>query len=296
MAHLRLVEKQHLSSFRRIAIGTWRTASDPSVYGQIALRSDKMVAYIDELRRRTGKRVTLSHVMAKCVAIVLSEMPDANAMLRFNKIYLRQDIGVFFQVALEDPQSGEIDLSGATIFDCQQKGVIDIVDEFETKVGMVRSLKDKSLEKTRSTFKMIPFFLLGWVLDTISFFTYTLNIDLSAFGLPKDPFGSVMITNIGSLGLEEAYVPLVPYSKVPLLLALGALKDEVIADDGKPVVVKMLRVCATFDHRVLDGMHAAKMAKTLQRIFANPEAELGALPAPTAAPTTTATTTAAAAE
>lgn len=280
MAHLRLLEKKNLSSFRRIAIGTWKTTADPSIYGQIALRSDKMVTYIDELRQRTGKRVTLSHVMAKCVSIVLSEMPDANAILRFNRIFLRQDIGVFFQVALEDPLSGEVDLSGATIFDCHQKSVVQIVEEFEGKVALVRSLKDKSLEKTRSTFKSIPFFMLNWVLDALSFITYTLNIDLSALGLPKDPFGSVMITNVGSLGLEEAYVPLVPYSKVPLVLALAALKDEVIADDGKVIIAKMLRVCATIDHRVLDGMHAAKMAKTLQRIFANPEAELGALPSP----------------
>ncbi len=277
MPNLQLVEKENLSSFRRIAIGTWKTTAEASVYGQMALRADKMLTYIEELRRRTGKRVTLSHVMAKCVSIVLSEMPDANAVLRFNKIFLRQNIGVFFQVLLDDP-SGEMDLSGATIFDCEKKGVIEIVDEFDAKVDMVRRRKDKSLEKTRSTFKSIPFFMLNWVLDTISFFCYTLNLDLSALGLPKDPFGSAMITNIGSLGLEEAYVPLVPYSKVPLIIALGAVKDEVIAEDGKPVVAKMVRVCATFDHRVLDGVHAAKMAKTLKRIFADPEAELGALP------------------
>lgn len=281
MANLRLQEKTNLSSFRRIAIGTWKTTKDPTVYGQLALRSDKMVAYIEALKQRTGKRITLSHVMARCVGIVLSEMPDANAVLRFNKIYLRQDIGVFFQVAMEDPDTGEIDLSGATIFDTHQKTIVEIVDEFDAKVGLVRTRKDKSLEKSRSTFKTLPSFLLGTLLDVMSFFLYTLNWDMSKFGLPKDPFGSVMITNIGTLGLEEAYVPLVPYSKVPLLIALGALKDEVIAEDGKPVVAKMLKVCASFDHRVLDGMHAAKMSKTLNRIFNDPEGELGALPAAT---------------
>jgi pyruvate dehydrogenase E2 component (dihydrolipoamide acetyltransferase) len=278
MPHLHLTEKTNLSSFRRIAIGTWSTTKDPSVYGQIALRADKLLAYIEALKQRSGRRITLSHVMAKAVGIVLHEMPDANAILRFNKIYLRKDIGVFFQVALEDPTSGEIDLSGATIFDTHKKTVVEIVDEFERKVNAVRSLKDKSLEKTRSTFKSIPAFMLGWILDIMSLFLYTLNIDMRAVGLPRDPFGSVMITNVGSLGLEEAYVPLVPYSKVPLLLALAALKEEAVVDHGVISVARVLRVCATFDHRVLDGMHAAKMAKTLQRIFADPEGELGALP------------------
>jgi pyruvate dehydrogenase E2 component (dihydrolipoamide acetyltransferase) len=280
MAHLRLAEKANLSSFRRIAIGTWTTAKDPSVYGQLALRAAPMLRYIDQLRKRTGRRITLSHVMAKCAAIVMHEMPDANAILRFNKIFLRQDIGVFFQVALEDPKTGEIDLSGATLYDCHKKSIVEIVDEFEAKVGAVRALKDKSLEQTRSTFKSIPFFLLGWILDAISFFTYTLNLDLSGLGLPKDPFGSVMITNVGSLGLEEAYVPLVPYARVPLLIALTAVQEEVVPEDGQVVVAPVLRVCATFDHRVLDGMHAAKMSKIIRRIFADPEGQLGPLPAP----------------
>ncbi len=278
MPNLNLTEKTDLSSFRRIAIGTWQTTKDPAVYGQIALRCDKMFTYIEALKQRTGKRITLSHIMAKAVGIVLSEMPDANAVLRFNKIYLRQDIGVFFQVALEDPATGEIDLSGATVFDTHKKSVVEIVDDFDDKVGAVRALKDKSLEKTRSTFKAVPAFMLNFILDTMSLFMYTLNLDMRWAGLPRDPFGSVMITNIGTLGLEEAYVPLVPYSKVPLLLALGAVKEEPVVENGKIEIARILRVCATFDHRVLDGMHAAKMVKTLRRIFADPERELGALP------------------
>jgi pyruvate/2-oxoglutarate dehydrogenase complex dihydrolipoamide acyltransferase (E2) component len=281
--NLALTPKQNLSSFRRIAIGTWRTAYDPTVYGTLALRADAVLRYLDTFRARTGKRATLSHLMAKAMAITLSEMPDANAILRWNRIYLRKDIGVFFQVAMEDDKTGEIDLSGATIFDAHQKSLLEIVEEFEKKVGSVRKKEDKNLEGSRSLFKKIPFFLLNTMLDLIGWLSFTLNLDLRWAGIPKDPFGSAMITNIGSLGLEEAYVPLVPYSRVPLVIALGAVKDEAIVESGeggeqKIVIGKMLRAFASFDHRVLDGMHAAKMSKTLRRVFADPEKELGPLP------------------
>ncbi|MFO0686844.1 MAG: 2-oxo acid dehydrogenase subunit E2 [Sandaracinus sp.] len=282
MPNLRLKQKTNLSSFRRIAIGTWRTAYDPTVYGTLALRADKVLAYVDAIRQRTGKRVTLSHLMAKAVAITLSEMPDANAILRRNRIYLREDIGVFFQVALEDDETGEIDLSGATIFDAQKKSLADIVTEFEGKVGAVKKKQDKQLEGTRSLFKRIPYRLLNWVLDVMGYLSFELNLDLRWAGIPSDPFGSAMVTNIGSLGLEEAYVPLVPYSHVPLLIALGAVKEEPVVEGGEIRVGKVLRAFATFDHRVLDGMHAAKMSKTLKRIFDDPEKELGALPPPSA--------------
>ncbi len=278
MPNLALTPKQNLSSFRRIAIGTWRTAYDPSVYGTLALPADGVLRYLETFRARTGKRATLSHLMAKAMAITLAEMPDANAILRFNRIYLRKEIGVFFQVALEDEQTGEIDLSGATLFSCQDKSLLEIVEEFEQKVGTVRKGEDKNLESSRGLFKRIPFFLLNTVLDLIGWLSFTLNLDLRWAGIPKDPFGSVMVTNIGSLGLEEAYVPLVPYSRVPLLIALGAVKEEPVVEEGQIVARRILRAFATFDHRVLDGMHAARMSKTLRRIFADPEKELGALP------------------
>ena len=41
---------------------------------------------------------------------------------------------------------------------------------------------------------------------------YTFNLDLSGLGMPRDAFGGVTITNVGSLGLDIAYVPLVPYT------------------------------------------------------------------------------------
>jgi pyruvate dehydrogenase E2 component (dihydrolipoamide acetyltransferase) len=261
-----------------MALGTWRTVGDPSVYGTLKLRAEKMLSYVEAFRARTGRKLTITHVMAKAVALVLSEMPDANAILRKNRIWLREDIGVFFQVAMEDPKTGEIDLSGATVFDAHRKSLVEIFDEFSARVTKVKKGKDKELEGTRSSFRRMPYSLLRWVLDALGYLSFELNLDLRWAGVPRDPFGSAMVTNIGSLGLEEAYVPLVPYSHVPLLLAVGTIQDEAVVEDGALSAGKVLRVCATFDHRVLDGMHAARMSKHLARIFADPEAHLGPLP------------------
>lgn len=278
MPNLDLAPKTQLSSFRRIAIGTWRDAYDPSVYGTMTLRVDRALDYLDAFRARTGRRLTLTHLLVKAMATVLAENPDANAVLRFNRIWLRKDIGVFFQVAMEDQESGEIDLSGVTIHGAEKKSVLDILDETEARVAEVRAHKDKALEQTRSTFKKIPFLLLNRALDLISFLSYGLNLDLRALGIPKDPFGSVMITNIGSLGLQEAYVPLVPYSRVPLLLAVGAVERQPVVVGDRIEIARTMGLHATFDHRILDGSHAAKMARVLRRCFEDPEAAFGPLP------------------
>jgi pyruvate dehydrogenase E2 component (dihydrolipoamide acetyltransferase) len=270
LPHLELVRKDDVSSFRKIAIGTWRTAYDPSVYGTIELRMDKAIQYIHEFREKTGKKLTVSHMMAKAAAMVLKECPDANALLRWNRVYLRKRIGIFFQVVMTDEGANKVDLSGATLYDLESKSVEQIYDEFNDKVAEVRARKDPALEKTRTTFLGIPYFALNFVLKAISFLSYTLNLDLRWVGIPNDPFGSMMITNIGSLGLDIAYVPLVPYARVPILIAMGSVKDLPVVEKGQIVPGKIMRVNATFDHRFIDGFHASVMSRVLRQWMEHP--------------------------
>jgi pyruvate dehydrogenase E2 component (dihydrolipoamide acetyltransferase) len=277
MPNLRLRRKSDLSAFRKIALGTWHTAYDPSVYGSLTLRMERAEAYLEQFRRVTGKRVTFSHMMAKAAGAALQAMPDANAILRLGGIYLRERIGVFFQVALEDAATGQIDLSGTTIFEPEQKTLLEIVDEFQERTARVRGGSDRK-EAARNLFRRAPSFAIGPLLDAVSFLGYTLNLDLERLGVPNDAFGSVMITNIGSLGLEEAYAPLVPYSRVPIVMAMGAVLDAPVVEAGKVVPGRVMKVCATFDHRVLDGVHASVMVRTLRDWMEDPYRHFGALP------------------
>lgn len=278
MPNLELSRKEDLSSFRKAALGTWRTVGDPSVYGTLEIRMDKAMEYIAAFRQATGKRLTVTHLLAKASAATLERMPDANAIIRFNRIYLRKVIAIFMQVVMADEGEDKADLSGATLYDAEKKSLAQIVDEVEERVAKVRARKDESLEKARSSLRLIPFLFMRFFLSLMGFLLYTLNLDLRWAGMPKDGFGSLMITNIGSLGLDQAYVPLVPYSRVPILLAMGAVKDAPVVEDGKLVVGKVMKINATFDHRLIDGYHAAIMAKTLHEYLEHPFEKFGAIP------------------
>lgn len=277
MPNLKLRRKPELSPFRKIALGTWETTYDPSVYGALTLRMERAEAYVERLRRATGLRVTLTHMMAKATAAALEAMPDANAILRLGHIYLRERIGVFFQVVMEDPQTGQIDLSGATVYDPEKKSLGDIARELDERAKSVRGGKDRK-ESARGMFRRAPGVAVGPLLKGISFLSHTLNVDLERVGVPNDPFGSVMITNIGSLGLEEAYAPLVPYSRVPILVAMGAVRDAAVVEDGRVVPGRVMKVCVTFDHRILDGAHAAVMARTVRAWMEDPERHFDPVP------------------
>jgi pyruvate dehydrogenase E2 component (dihydrolipoamide acetyltransferase) len=46
--------------------------------------------------------------------------------------------------------------------------------------------------------------------------------------------------------------------------------DKVVALDGKPAIAKMISINVTFDHRVLDGMHASVMSRVFREWIEKP--------------------------
>lgn len=276
MPNIELAGRVRTTPFRHIALGTWRTAYDPSIYGSVSVPMDDTLRYIEAFRAATGLRLTVTHLMARVIGTVLAEIPEINAVLRYGRVYRRRDVAVFFQVAIEDPQTGSIDLSGVRVAAPHTTPLPEIVQRFEVSAAKVRSRTDtEGLERSRTGLLAIPGLLMGGVMRLLSFVNYTLNLDMRWAGMPRDPFGGAMITNIGSLGLEGAFVPLVPFSRVPILIAMGSVEDTPVVVDGAVVVRKAMRLFATFDHRLIDGAHAAKMVKIVRSFFDDPFARFG---------------------
>jgi pyruvate/2-oxoglutarate dehydrogenase complex dihydrolipoamide acyltransferase (E2) component len=260
------------TAWRKVAIGTWRDAGDPSVYAQAEFECDRALAYIDKIRTKTGSKITMNHFVGKAIALTLAQHRDINGILRFGRIYPRKNVDIFFQVASDT--TGK-DLSGITIRNIDKKSILEISAEMQARVDRIRKQGDPEFRKMKGTMGGLPGMFARYVLNFAGFLMYTLNLWSPLLGSPRDPFGSCMITNIGSLGLDSAFAPLVPYSRVPLLIALGAVKPTPVVRDGALAVAQVVRLCVTLDHRLIDGMHASHMARTLTKIFANPESELG---------------------
>ncbi len=257
------LEPLELTTWRKIALGSWGGGGDPSVYGTLELNAARIEERRKRYAERTGKKApTITAVVAAATAAVLRDHPQINGLIRWGRIYRRKSVSVFLQTAVDDEGK---ELSGLTIHNAENKSLGDIVEELTTKAKAIREGRDEQFKATKSAFKRIPAFLMRKLLNLVSFLTYTLNWDLRKLGIPRDAFGSVMITSIGTLGLDQAFVPLVPYSRVPLLLAVGAVKQTPIVVDGQIAIAPMFKICATFDHRFIDGIHAAKMAKSLRR-------------------------------
>jgi pyruvate/2-oxoglutarate dehydrogenase complex dihydrolipoamide acyltransferase (E2) component len=54
-------------------------------------------------------------------------------------------------------------------------------------------------------------------------------------------------------------------------LTIPSILDEPIVKDGKVVAGRVVHLTTTFDHRVLDGVQAARMCQDLTELLTNPE-------------------------
>jgi pyruvate dehydrogenase E2 component (dihydrolipoamide acetyltransferase) len=274
MANIKLRKLKKVSPFRKIAIGSWQTTYDPSVYGTLNLRMEEAERYIAAFREKTGEKLTVTHLVTAAVGKALAAVPEANGILRFNRIYLRESVDVSILVLADDPETGEIDLSSATIRNADKITLLEQLQQVKAQVRDIREGNDKAMKKSKNSIRKIPFWFINFFLKMLSFFMYTLNLDMRWAGMPKDPFGGAVVTSIGSLGLDTAYVPLVPYTRVPIFLAPGAIRDAAVVDDGVVKPGRVMGLHATFDHRFIDGAHASKLSRVFRRVLENPFEEL----------------------
>lgn len=283
MPNLELHELKDPPAFRKIAFGTWDRVKDPSVYGMMLIDMTKANLYMQEFQKRNGIKITPTHLVGRATALSLVERPEINGLIRCSKIYLRKTVSLFFQVNVpgktepgkEHEKIKKSNVSGCVIHNAEKLSVKGIQQDISSKVDKIRDGSDKEFSKNMNVFKKLPWWAAGWYLDFASWLIYGLNLDLRFLGIPKDPFGSVMITNVGSLGIEYAWAPLCHYTRVPLLLTVGAVHPQAVVVDGQVVAREIMPVCITFDHRLMDGSHAAHLSKEFKKYFADPEKYFG---------------------
>ncbi len=80
--------------------------------------------------------------------------------------------------------------------------------------------------------------------------------------------GNFTITNLGMFGVEEFAAIVNPPE--PAILAVGAVREAVIVKDGSMKPGKVMTMTLSCDHRVIDGLLAAKFMARLRELLESP--------------------------
>lgn len=86
---------------------------------------------------------------------------------------------------------------------------------------------------------------------------------------PKDWEGSTFtISNLGMFGIEEFTAIINPPNAA--ILAVGAIRDVPVVENGQVVPGKRMKVTLSSDHRVVDGATCAEFLNTVRKYLENP--------------------------
>ena len=195
-------------------------------------------------------------------------VPELRIRLARGREYPRESIDVFFIVAAGEGQ----ELTGVKVREADRKSAIELAREVSRRCAAIAGGDDPELGRGKALLGSLPPPLLRWALRAGAWLTSDLNLDLTALGMPRQAFGGAMITSVGGWGISRAYSPLAHYYRVPVLVLVGAVESRPAAVAEEVVARPMLTLTATFDHRYVDGFHAAAFARAVREYCEHPAA------------------------
>jgi len=98
-----------------------------------------------------------------------------------------------------------------------------------------------------------------------------MGMSLPSIGLTADNFGSFVITNIGSIGLDTGFPALFPISNVAMVFVMGGVSKKPVVINDEVMVRRVISLSCALDHRVVDANHGGKLFKSLKHAIRNPE-------------------------
>lgn len=262
-----MTKKTPLKGWRKIAAATWSRPVDPQIYGDLEIDATNLLAYIDEVGAAGGPKITVTHMVGKALAHALGEHPDLNARLYRGKFIERAGVDIFFIVSAE----GGSELSGVKVVGADTKPVSEIATELSSRAGKVRAGEDVEMGKTKKMIGSTPRVLMKTAMKLSAWLTADRDLNLEKYGLPRQAFGSAMVSSVGMFGIGHAYAPLSPYYRIPFLALVGEVQKRAVVIDDEIVARPMFTIAATLDHRYLDGFHAARLSRSVREYLAEPK-------------------------
>jgi pyruvate dehydrogenase E2 component (dihydrolipoamide acetyltransferase) len=80
---------------------------------------------------------------------------------------------------------------------------------------------------------------------------------------------TLTVSNLGPAGVEEFQAIINPPECA--ILAVGAVRDDVVVGDGQPAVGKVMTLVLSADHRLIDGVEAARFLSRLKSFLESPD-------------------------
>lgn len=253
--------------WRITAAAIYTTPTDSRVYGTLDIDVTSAKQFLDS-KRGEGVKITMTHlatvVLARAIAF---DVPEMNCFIRRGGIVGRKHIDVTVPVSI----GGGEGVSAVLVKDAHARTVTSIAEEIRSGAVDNRAGKESTTVKNKYLLNRIPWPFRRPVFRLLKWITVDMGVTIKKLGLSADSFGSFVVSDIGSFGLNTGMTSLMPAAKVPAVIVLGKVEEKPVVKNGEVVIRTMLPLTGTFDHRIVDGLQIGKLARGIKRNFRKPE-------------------------
>jgi pyruvate/2-oxoglutarate dehydrogenase complex dihydrolipoamide acyltransferase (E2) component len=253
------------SAWRKVASSIYRRPVDSKIFGSVEIDITDLELFIAE-KRKNGIKATLTHVFILAAARALKqEVPELNTYIRRGNVVHRDHIDVMVSILLRDSKMGSVMIKGADTLTLEE-----LIKVMKDEVNQSRKGDENKTMQMKDKLARIPWPLRGWVYRIIKTVTMDWGFTFPTLGLSANSFGSFVVSNIGSLGLDMGYPALFPSSNVSFVLILGGVNRKPTVVNEQIVPRTILSLGAALDHRVVDASHGGLLFRYLKNVVNNP--------------------------
>jgi pyruvate dehydrogenase E2 component (dihydrolipoamide acetyltransferase) len=249
---------------RKIAAATWRPSRDGRIYARLEVDVGPAREYCRRASEEAGVQVTVTHVVGAALARVLREVPEFRARMVFGRVVPLEQCDIAFAVDI----AGGSDLAPIKVRRADTLTPVEIARVLQRGAERLRAGRDEAYGRTSRLVEVAP----AWAIRPVLAMSSVISGGLGkpAFGQPGFPLGTAFVSNVGTVGLDEAFLAPLPFARTPVYLAVGAIRERALVIDGEIVVRPTAVLVATADHRLGDGSHAGEMVAGMKRLIAEP--------------------------
>ena len=212
----------------------------------------------------------LLHLFIAAYVRVVAQYPGINRFVSGQRIFARNNIEYVMTIKKE-MKTEAIETTIKVIFDPRDT-ISDVYRKFNIEIEKVKNAgEDTDTDDVAETLMKLPRLLLKFCIFFLGILDYFGKVPMSL--LKASPFhGSMIITDLGSIGFPAVYHHLYNFGNMPLFIALGPKRKALeIKNDGSAVERKYLDYKVTMDERICDGFYFSQAVKLFRSIIRRPQ-------------------------
>ena len=165
------------------------------------------------------------------------------------------------------------DLVPMTIWDAHTKSLLTLAKDLSTRAKKAKTNTDEEFKNASKPFKIVPTCIMQPLMHMIGYCAGNIGFSLPGSGVKPEQMGHVMISNIGTLGIETGFAPLCSPTFCMLVICFGASRKIPVYDEKTDSIVakQVVNTVFTFDHRYGDAALAAHVIKVATSFIEDPE-------------------------